>query len=276
MLYLKIDGTRIPKLGFGTWELNDEAATESVLDALSMGYRHIDTAQAYGNHRAVGKALAQSGVPRKDIFLTTKIWMDNFRPQALHDSLDDSLEQLGTDRVDLLLLHWPNPEVPLAQTLEALAKARDDGKTWLIGVSNFTTDLLDEAVEKSPVRLVTNQVEYHPYLNQEPVLERVRRYDMSLTAYSPLGHGEVVGDSLLSRIGGKYGKSPCQVALRWLIQQPEVLAIPKAENREHAKENLDIFDFELTESEMEEIFGLARPDGRIIDPDHAPRWDNAA
>lgn len=273
MEFIEKKGAKIPKLGFGTWQLKGQECVTSVLDAFEIGYRHIDTAQAYENEAEVGRAITESGIVREDIFLTTKIWRDKFKPVDLKHSLKESLEKLQTAYVDLLLLHWPVPEVPLEETLSALKEVNEAGKARLIGVSNFTVDLMRQAVEDCDAPVVNNQVEYHPYLDQTPVLDYACENGMFVTAYSPIARGDVVKDKKLKEIGEKYGKSPVQVTLRWLTQQNGVAAIPKAASREHAESNFDIFDFTLTDEEMSEIFGLARADGRLISPEWSPKWD---
>lgn len=265
----------MPALGFGTFRMEGADAEEGVRDALEIGYRHIDTAQIYGNEAEVGRAITASPVDRDDVFLTTKVWPDNFAASDLRASVYESLRKLQTDSVNLLLLHWPRFDVPMAETIEALNEVHDAGKARHLGVSNFTTELLAEARELSDAPLVANQVEYHPFLRQTPVLEAVRDAEMTLTAYSPLAKGQVVGDDTLERIGSRYRKSPAQVALRWLLQQEAVSAIPKASSPEHRRANFEVFDFNLTDAEMEEIHDLARPNGRLTSPAGlAPDWDD--
>lgn len=273
---IEAGGARIPRIGFGTFELEPQVAYARVGDALAAGYRHIDTAQIYGNEAAVGAAIRESGVPRDQIFLTTKVWVDRFRDGDLQRSAEESLERLGLDYVDLLLLHWPNPQVALAETIGALNDARRRGLTRHIGVSNFTVALIGEAAAASEAPLVTDQVEYHPYLSQAPVREALARQGMVLTAYCPLGKGRVLKDPVIGRIAREHGKDAAQVVLRWHYQQPDVVAIPRSSKAERVRSNLDIFDFELGESEMAAISALARPDGRVISPAGlAPAWDNA-
>ena len=271
-----VHGAEIPKLGFGTWKLKGEDAYDGVAAALKTGYRHIDTAQAYENEAEVGEAIANSGVDREELFVTTKIWMSEFRDGDLQRSLRESLSKLKMDAVDLTLLHWPNHEVELEETIKALNAAREEGLTRHIGVSNFTTKWLGEAIAISDAPIVTNQCEYHPFLDQSPVLEAVRGYEMSFTAYSPIAQGDVFDVETLKDIAQKHGKNEAQITLRWLIQQDDVIAIPRSSNRDHIASNFDIFDFELSDEEMGRIFDLARPGGRMIDPDWAPAWDTAA
>jgi len=276
MQYVNANGAEIPALGFGTFELEPADAESMVAHALETGYRHIDTAQMYDNEEAVGRGLQQSGLAREDIFLTTKVWTDHFRDGDLQQSVRDSLERLDTDYVDLLLLHWPNPEVSLKETLGALNDVRDQGLARNIGISNFTTPLIDEAVSLSRAPLVTNQVEYHPYISQKPVLDKVAEHKMALTAYCPLAQGRVFAEPTLERIGKAHGKNGGQVTLRWLIQHGDVIAIPRSSSKAHVSNNFEVFDFELTDEQMAEISRLHSPDGRIINPSFAPSWDNAA
>ncbi|HEX8233996.1 MAG TPA: aldo/keto reductase [Caulobacteraceae bacterium] len=266
-------GVEIPALGFGTWQLTGDTCRRLVGAALRLGYRHIDTAAIYGNEREVGEAIGASGVPREEVFLTTKIWNDAHRDGELQNAAEASLRRLGVDHVDLLLLHWPVPEVPLAESLDALNEVLERGWTRSIGVSNFTAPLISEAVEASRAPLATNQLEYHPYLSQKTLLGHLRRDGISLTAYSPLAHGRLLDDAALAAIGVRHGKSVGQVALRWLVQQEGVIAIPKTGSDARAAENLSIFDFSLSEEEMASVADLARPDGRVIDPDWSPQWD---
>lgn len=271
-----VQGASIPKLGFGTWKLKDGDAYDGVKKALETGYRHIDTAQAYGNEDEVGRAIADSGVAREDIFLTTKVWIERFTAGDLEASVKESLSKLKVDNVDLLLLHWPKDDVPLSETLNALNACRDGGMTSHIGVSNFTTTWLGEAVATSKAPLVCNQVEYHPFLDQAPVLDAVDKYDMALTAYSPLAQGGVFDNTVMKDIAEAHGKSPAQVSLRWLIQQERVCAIPRSSSTEHLASNFEIFDFELSAEDMSRINGLRGENHRIVDPDWAPDWDVAA
>ncbi len=276
MKYVHAHGAVIPALGFGTFRLRGETAYDAVRFALDLGYRHIDTAQIYENEAEVGRALTDSGIPREEVFLTTKVWIDRFTADRFGPSVKESLAKLRTEYVDLLLLHWPNRRVPLAVTVRELERARLRGWTKHIGVSNFPTALVREAMALADAPLVTDQVEYHPYLRQDLLLSLLRSAGMCLTAYSPLAQGKVLTDPTLRAIGERYGKSAAQVALRWLIQQESVVAIPKAARREHAAANLDIFDFELTDAEMAAIHALARPDGRVVNPAGlAPAWDPA-
>ena len=268
---ITIRGTTLPRLGFGTWQINGEDCVEGVRDALEIGYRHLDTAVAYDNEREVGEGLRASGLAREDVWITSKVWMEDARADDVRASCEGSLERLGIDRLDLLLLHWPNPEVPLEETLGALSELRDDGRIRELGVSNFPSALLQEAVELAPV--FTNQVEYHPFLAQGEVLAVCLDHDVLLTAYSPLAQGDVADEPVLREIGERHGKSPGQVALRWLVDQDHVCAVPKSASPERRRENFDILDFELSDEERARIAGLPK-DRRQISPEGlAPEWD---
>ncbi|MGO4724977.1 MULTISPECIES: aldo/keto reductase [unclassified Inquilinus] len=270
------NGAEIPALGFGTFRMNGADTARMVRHVLSHGYRHVDTAQIYGNEAEVGEGLAASGVARNDVFLTTKVWVDNYRHDAFLRSVDESLKKLRTDHVDLLLLHWPNAQVPLAEQIGALNQVKAAGKVRHIGVSNFSTALMAEAVALSHAPLVTNQVEYHPYLDQAPVLAAARKAGMSVTAYYGMADGKVIGDAAIRAIGARHGKTAAQVVLRWLVQQQGVVALSKTVSEDRAAANLAIFDFALSDDEMAAIHALARPDGRLVSPDGlAPVWDAA-
>lgn len=271
MQYVQVQNTKIPALGFGTWQLKGDTATEMVNVALDAGYRHIDTAQIYKNEEFVGAALKKSSVSRNDIFLTTKVWFDNFRDNFT-ESVEESLTKLGTDDVNLLLLHWPHQELPLDAYLEKLVRVQERGLTEHIGISNFPTKLMREAHGMAP-QIVTNQVEYHPTLDQSPVLDLAREYGWGVTAYSPIGQGAVLKNDLIREIGEQYGKSPVHVALRWLIQQDGVLAIPRSSSADHVRDNFQIWDFELSVDDMQRIFEKTDKENRIVTPDFGPEWD---
>jgi 2,5-diketo-D-gluconate reductase B len=267
---VEVQGTRVPVLGFGTWLIEGADATEAVRDALAIGYRQIDTARAYGNEREVGRGIADSGVPREEIFLTTKVPHDEASADEVQRDCEQSLERLGVDYLDLLLLHWPSPDVPLEETLKALTALRADGRIRNLGVSNFPAGLLKQALDLAPV--FCDQVEYHPFLDQSRLLELARANDVLITAYSPLAHGKVPDDATLNRIGAAHGKTAGQVALRWLLDQDHVSPIPKASSHGRRVENFEVFDFELTDAERNRIAGLHKDD-RQIDPDDGPDWD---
>jgi len=263
----------IPALGFGTWQLRGAECSSCVDLALSEGYRHIDTAQIYENEEEVGFAVSRSNVPRSDVFITTKIWMDNLRDEDVRSSLEVSLKKLKTDYVDLLLVHWPVEAIPLEETMRAFEDVQQLGKTRLIGVSNFTVEQMKEVTDDLGVDIATNQVEYHPTLSQDLVLEFIHEKEMFLTAYSPLGRGKDLEAPVIQEAAEAHNKTPGQIVLRWLVQQDRVAAIPKSANHERIKQNLDIFDFELTKDEMHRIARLAHEGGRLIDPEWAPEWN---
>ncbi|SLN64909.1 aldo/keto reductase [Oceanibacterium hippocampi] len=275
MQTISVQGISIPALGFGTWRLAGKEATHLVRSALEIGYRHIDTAQMYGNEAEVGRGIAESGIARDDIWLTTKIWPDNFADGVFQKAAAERLALLKQPYVDLLLLHWPNAEIPLAQTIRALNEVLASGLARHVGISNFTTRLIDEAAALSDAPLVMNQVEYHPYLDQSAVLGTLARHDMALTAYCPIAQGKIFADPVLAEIGEKHGKNAGQIALRWLLQQDRVAAIPRTASEDHARSNFDIFDFRLSDPDMRRIHALARPDGRLVKPDFGPDWDPA-
>ena len=261
----------IPALGFGTWQLKGDAARDGVEHALSLGYRHLDTAQIYENEAEVGAGLAASGVPRDRVFLTTKVWRDKLAPDALAPSVDESLRKLQTDHVDLLLIHWPSANIPLADTLGALGRLRESGKTRLVGVSNFPSAMLSQALEIDP-EIATDQVEYHPLLGQELLLDVVRQRGLTLTAYSPLAQGKALEAEAVREIADARGVGPAQVVLAWLLGQDRVLAIPKASSAEHRESNLAAAEITLTNEERARLDALPK-DRRLIDPDFAPDWD---
>jgi diketogulonate reductase-like aldo/keto reductase len=262
---LSAHGAQIPALGFGTSPMTGGLSPDTVVAALHAGYRHIDTAWKYGTERAVGEAMRASGVPRGDIFLTTKVSHEYLRADAFARSVDESLAALKVDTVDLLLVHWPNPEIPLAETMPALAKAKQRGLARHIGVANFNIALLDQAIKLCPEPLVALQAEYHPYLDQSKLLAAARQRGMVFTAYCPLGRGRLFSDPVLAEIAKARGKSIAQIALRWLMQQ-NVAAIPRSSNPARIADNFKVFDFTLRDDEMKRISALKRPDGRIANP----------
>lgn len=277
MKFVTANGATIPALGFGTFRMPGKEVLEVVPEAIRLGFRHIDTAQIYGNEAEVGEAIQKSGAARGDIFLTTKVWVDKFRHADFVKSVEESLKKLRTDHVDLLLLHWPNDAVPLAEQIGALNAVRQAGKVRHIGVSNYNTALMAEAVELSAAPIVTNQVEYHPYLDQTKVLETARRLGMSVTAYYAMADGKVLSDPALNDIGAGHGKSAAQVVLRWLVQQDGVVALSKTSTLKRLPENFAIFDFALSAEEMAAFHALSAPGGRIVSPAGlAPAWDKAA
>jgi len=270
---LSSHGAEIPVIGFGTSQLGN--CGEIVATALKLGYRHIDTAWKYGTEKGVGEGMKASGVPRKDIFLTTKVSHEYLRAADFARSVEESLQRLQTDYVDLLLVHWPTIDnIPLAETMGALAKAKREGKARHVGVANFNIALTEEAMRLSPEPLVVLQAEYHPYLDQSRVLAFCRKAGLIFMAYCPLGRGRVFNDPILGEIARNRGKSLAQIALRWLIQQGNIAPIPRSANPQHMAECLDVFNFTLTDDEMKRIHALKRPDGRIANPKgRAPAWD---
>jgi 2,5-diketo-D-gluconate reductase B len=269
---VEANGARIPAIGLGTWDLRGRTCTRMVEQALRLGYRHIDTAEMYGNEHEVGEGLRSSGIPRNEVFITTKVWPDHLAPRELERATKESLAKLRLDAVDLLLIHWPNPRIPLAGTIGALCRMKREGRARHIGISNFTVSLVDEALKFATEPLVTDQIEWHPYIDQSQVVAACRRHGLSVTAYSPIARGRAVGDATLATIGRRHGKSAGQVSLRFLIQEGAIV-IPRTSKPERLAENLAIFDFELTPAEMEAVRDLAHPRGRIVDWSGAPDWD---
>lgn len=275
MLSVKTADIEIPALGFGTYQLEPDDARRMVAEALRLGYRHVDTAFIYGNEAGVGQGIADSGVARDRVFVTTKIWITNYRDGDLQRQAEESAQRLG-QVPDLLLLHWPKPEPALEETIAALNDARARGFARNIGVSNFPSALFRRAAALSEAPLATNQVEYHPYLSQKTLIDTAHELGSSITAWSPLAQGRVADDPVIGGIAAAHGRTPGQVALRWIVQQG-IVAIPKTASERRAAENLDIFDFELSDEQMARIHALAHPGGRIgdwIDP--AFEWDQDA
>jgi diketogulonate reductase-like aldo/keto reductase len=256
MEYVSAGDAEIPALGVGTFQLSGEQARKTVSTALDLGYRHVDTAEYYDNERGVGAGIERAAVDRDEVFLTTKVWRSNLSREDVRPALEASLDRLGTDYVDLLLIHWPHPRVPVAETLEVMDALRDEGLVEHIGVSNFTRAQLAEATAVADAPVVTDQVLYHPFNDQRALQQACVDADVALTAYSPLARGAVVGNDDLASIGDRYDKSAAQVALRWLVQQDKVVAIPRSTSRDHLADNLAVFDFELTATEMGRIDGL--------------------
>ncbi|MGQ8633052.1 aldo/keto reductase [Agrobacterium sp. DKPNP3] len=277
MFNVTASGASIPALGFGTFRIPGPDVLRIVPHALRAGFRHIDTAQIYGNEGEVGEAIVNSGVARNDIFLTTKVWVENYRHDAFLASVDESLRKLRTDHVDLLLLHWPNEAVPLAEQIGALNEVRKAGKVRHIGVSNFNRNLMAQSVALSEAPIVTNQIEYHPYLNQDAVIEAAREAGMAITGYYGMADGKVFSDPVLKDIAAGHGKSVAQIVLRWLVQQEGVIALSKTVSEARVAENVAIFDFALSDEEMATIRARAVAGGRIVSPDGlAPVWDEPA
>ena len=259
----------VPALGFGTWQLEPDVAYDAVRTALEVGYRHVDTAQLYGNEEAVGRAIADSEVDRDDVFLVTKVAPDNAPPEAVRSSTRESLERLGTDHVDLLLLHWPSDAAPLEQTMAALTRLEEEHRTRYIGVSNFPSQALDRAAHLAPI--VTDQVEHHPYLAVDAIRATADEHDLFVTAYSPIARGRVTDDPVLTEIAEAHDRTPVQITLAWLLRSG-VAAIPRSRRPEHIAANFDVFDIALSDEEAARIDDLAC-DLRLIDPPFAPTWD---
>jgi len=270
---LSAHGAKMPAIGFGTMALPHRPA-ELVAYAIKCGYRLIDTARKYGTEERVGEGIRASGIAREELWVTTKVTELDAREADFLRSAESSLKALQLDYIDLLLIHWPQPKVPFAETLGALAKAKRRGLTRHIGVSNFTLAMLDEAVRVCPEPLVTNQIEYHAYLPQDRMLAALRRHGMILTAYCPVARGKLLDDPVVGEIAKVHGKTHAQICLRWLIQQPMVAAVPRALEEAHIVENLDVFNFSLGDEEMLRIAALRSRNIRIADPpERAPKWD---
>ena len=274
-----VNGIAIPSIGFGTYGMGGangmgaERLVRLISRAISAGFRHIDTAQIYGNEAEVGAAIQQSGIGRQNMFVTTKVWVANYPNERFQSSVDDSLRRFQTDYIDLLLLHWPSEGVPLSQQLESLNQLVKVGKVRHIGISNFNQSLAEEAVRLSEIPLVTNQFEFHPYLNQTKILATTERLGMVATAYCAMALGKVFSDPRLKSIAERYDKGVSQIVLRWVIQQGAV-ALSRTTNESRLAENLAIFDFELEEADMQAIGRLAIPNSRIVNPPGlAPDWD---
>ena len=265
-------GARVPVLGFGTMTLKEDLCVQLVETALKLGYRHLDTAQMYGNEREVGSGLRGSGVKREEIFLTTKVWFTRLASGDFERSVDESLERLALPWVDLLMIHWPNAQVPLKESIASLCQVKKAGLAKHIGVANFNVAMIDEAVKLASEPIAVLQIETHPYLDQAKVIAAARRHGMAVVGYCPLARGKVPADPTLQRIGSAHGKTPSQVALRFLEQQG-IIPIPRTSKRERLTENLGSLDFKLSEVEMAEIGKLKRPDSRIVSPPQAPKWD---
>lgn len=272
MDYLQRSDEWIPKLGFGTSNLKGKEAEGAVEFALDVGYRHFDTARAYGNEQDIGPVLARTEVTRERLFITTKVWGTDLSRKRFLPSVEESLRNLQLDYVDLLLIHWPHEKVPLEEALEQLQEAQRKGYCHLIGVSNFTVKLLEET-RALGAPIVCNQFEYHPFLDQRKLLQASREMGLFVTAYSPIAQGMVNEEPEIIDIAANHKVKPTQVALRWLVQQEEVVAIPKSAQLMRIRENFDVFNFSLSAAEMERITALRVRGLRLIDPKFAPQWD---
>jgi 2,5-diketo-D-gluconate reductase B len=275
MQTVDIKDARIPVLGYGTYGMAGADIRRMLPAALKAGFRHIDTAQIYRNEGEVGEVVAASRIPRAEIFITTKVWVENYPPRAFAASVDESLKKLRSDHIDLLLLHWPNDSVPLADQIGALNAVAEAGKVRHIGVSNFNRALMAQAIALSEKPLVTNQFEYHPYLNQSALIDATRHAGLAVTAYCGMAVGRVLSDPVLALMAARHGRSIAQIVLRWLIQHGGVVALSRTTNETRLAENLGVFDFELGAADMQVVHSLARPGSRIVDPKGlAPVWDD--
>jgi 2,5-diketo-D-gluconate reductase B len=270
---LSAHGAAIPAIGFGTSGIAAPVG-EVVAHALACGYRHLDAARKYGTEDGVGEGIRVAKIPRAELFITTKVSHENLRAADFARSVEQSLKALGVSYVDLLLVHWPNAAIPLAETMGALARAKREGLARHLGVANFNIAMLDEAIGLCPEPLVTLQAEFHPYLDQTRVIEALQRRGMVLTGYCPLGRGRLIGDPVIAEIAHSRDRTVAQIALRWAVQHGNVVPIPRSSNRHRIAENLAVFDFALSDDEMQRIAALRRRDGRIANPaGRAPAWD---
>ena len=268
-------GAVMPVVGYGTMLYPEpDRAVGLIAHAIDYGYRHIDTARKYGSEQWVGEAIRASGVPRHELWVTTKVTEENAKADDFARSVDTSLQTLGLDYVDLVLIHWPQPRVPLEETLGALAKAKREGLARHIGVSNFTVALLDEAIAKCPEPIVTNQIEYHAYLRQDKLLAACARHGLIVSCYAPVARTRLLDDPVINEIAAAHGKTAAQVALRWLVQQPQLVVVPRALEFNEIEEDIDLFDFALSDEEMGRIGALRRRNLRVVDPEvRRPVWD---
>ena len=275
---VKTNGLSIPAIGLGTFRSEGEDCIRSVQHAIKAGYRHIDTARMYGNERECGEGIRASAIKREDIFVTTKVlhgaeW-DKPDVNTVLPAIEDSLKRLQMDYVDLLLIHWPHPTTPIKETMADLVAAKRKGYARNIGISNFTLAMVDEAVKYAVEPLSNHQCEYHPYLDQSKLREKTLSHGLSWTSYCPIGKGAAFTDPVIANIATKHAKSASQVILRWQFQQPNTITIPKSSHAGRIEENLNIFNFSLSQMEMEAISNLCKPDGRIVNPPFAPQWDH--
>jgi len=269
---IEAHGARIPQIGFGTMTLKEDVCVQAVKAALQLGYRHLDTAAFYGNEKENGEGLRQSGIKREEVFITTKVRENNLLPENFNKSLDQSLANLQLPYVDLLLIHWNNKDIPFSVSIPALCAAKKDGRAKHVGVANFTTIMLDEAWKVTTEPLVCNQIEVHPFINQDKVLATSKKHGMAVVAYVPIARGKVPGAEALERIGKAHGKSAAQVSLRYLVQLGTI-PIPRTATPAHMMENLNVFDFSLSDAEMKELKSLNSTNMRVVSPPHAPVWD---
>ncbi len=271
---LTVGAAAIPALGFGTYGMSGAKLQTILVEAIGQGFRHIDTAQIYQNEADVGVAIRAAGIARPRIFITTKVWVGNYPRSRFIPSVDQSLASLQTDYVDLLLVHWPRGGAALDEQIEGLNRAVETGRVRHIGVSNYNSDMFGTAAALSTYPLVTNQVEYHPFLDQSAVLEQVTAEQSSLMAYCGMAVGRVFKSDLIATIAARHQRSIAQIVLRWLVQQQRVLALSRTQTIERIRPNSQIFDFSLADEEMAAISSLRTPGSRIVNPSHlAPDWD---
>lgn len=280
MIVVDMQGRKVPALGYGTWDLRGADCERAVAMAIELGYRHIDTAQSYENEAEVGRGWVASGLPRRDLFITTKIARavrgdpTGNSVKYVESGVEESLKKLRTDYVDLLLIHWPMADVPMAETFDAMERLKSAGKVRALGVSNFTVAHMREAVERLNRTVACNQVEYHLLLSQKPVMTYARAHGIAVTGYCPLARGKLMGNAVVERVAKKHGKTANQIGLRWLLEQPGVLAIPKAGSLPHARENISIFDFALDADDRSSLDALPG-NTRLVSPGWSPKWDAA-
>jgi len=272
MDYLQTQGIRLPRLGLGTFRMQGDVCRAAVESALGLGYRHIDTAEMYGNEDAIGAAIAASRVPRKDLHVTTKVWNEHLAPDAIRRAFDASLSKLRLDHVDLYLVHWPSNNMNLPAMFETLVKLKEEGRTRAIGVANFNIALLRTVVEEIKAPVACNQIEYHVMLDQTPIRKYLKSKSIPLVAYCPLAQGRAASNQALIAIGRKHDASAAQVALKWLLDQDEVAAIPKASRRESQQANLGALNLRLDDADRKAIVALPKGQ-RFVSPGFAPAWD---
>jgi 2,5-diketo-D-gluconate reductase B len=272
MEHLQTQGISLPRLGLGTFRMQGDVCRAAVESALALGYRHIDTAEMYGNEDAIGAAIANSRVARKDLHVTTKVWNENLAPDAMRRAFDTSLKKLRLDQVDLYLVHWPAPKMNLTSMFETLMKLKQEGRTRAIGVANFNVALLKTVLEEIKAPIACNQVEYHVMLDQTPLRKYMAAKSLPLVAYCPLAQGRAASDETLAAIGRKHGATAAQVALKWLLDQDDVVAIPKATRGESQKSNLDALNVGLDDEDLKAIAGLPK-NQRFVNPGFSPVWD---
>lgn len=272
MKYIKLGAQSVPAIGLGTYKLKGPDAIDIMSQALSLGYRHIDTAQLYENEDEVGSAIIESGITRNEIYLTTKVWPSNLSRERFLPSVEESLSKLKTDHVDLLLIHWPHLHLKVEEYMPSLIKARELGYTKEIGVSNFNIVQLKSAL-KSGAEIVTNQVEFHPWINQTKLHGWMTEHQLPLTAYCPLGQGKFLTDKKLESLSSKHFRSPAQIILRWMMQKDDIIAIPKSNNVKRLADNLNVFDFKLSKTEIEMIDAWRLENNRIVGINAGAKWD---